>query len=232
MIDIFIAFRQYIFDDSIIIYNMLPFDYLEQTEQGSYETLSDDVEFINKFIQEYLSDDHEVHAMLEKSYCSYNFTDKFSWSIWIKTNYTGTTAQYVFTVGRADAGGYGYGLQCTSASACNVRYGNSAWSVPVTGGEWTHIAFTKSGNTCKIYKNGTLQSTQTFSGTTPTYSDGNGVGIGCFHYSGNIYPYYGNISDFRIYASVLSDVDIAELYNKPISIDNLGNIFALEYNEI
>ena len=78
MIDIFIAFRQYIFDDSIIIYNMLPFDYLEQTEQGSYETLSDDVEFINKFIQEYLSDDHEVHAMLEKSYCSYNFTDKFS----------------------------------------------------------------------------------------------------------------------------------------------------------
>ena len=77
MIDIFIAFRQYIFDDSIIIYNMLPFDYLEQTEKESYETLSDDVEFINKFIQEYLSDDHEVHAMLEKNYCSYNFTDKF-----------------------------------------------------------------------------------------------------------------------------------------------------------
>ena len=32
MIDIFIAYRQYIFDDSIIIYNMLPFDYLENTE--------------------------------------------------------------------------------------------------------------------------------------------------------------------------------------------------------
>ena len=46
MIDIFIAYRLYIFDDSEIIYNMLIFHYLGQTEKGSYETLSDDVELI------------------------------------------------------------------------------------------------------------------------------------------------------------------------------------------
>lgn len=160
-----------------------------------------------------------------------NFTDNFSWSIWVKTNYTGTSAQYIFTVGRADAGGYGYGLQCTSTTNCTVKYGNASYSVAVTGGTWTHIAFTKSGSTIKIYKNGALYSTNTFSGTAPTYSDGNGVGIGCFHYSSNIYPYYGSISDFRIYATTLTDADIKELYNTSASIDKNGDIFAYEFSE-
>jgi hypothetical protein len=38
----------------------------------------------------------------------------------------------------------------------------------------------------------------------------------------------GNLSDFRIYATCLSDSDIQELYNKPISIDNQGTMFAVE----
>ena len=78
IIDIFIAYRQYIFDDSVIIYNMLPFDYLEYIEKDSYENLSDDIEFINEFLKTYLSDDKEVHNMLNQSFCNYNFTDKFS----------------------------------------------------------------------------------------------------------------------------------------------------------
>lgn len=141
----------------------------------------------------------------------FNYTDNFSWCVWVNTNYTGSTAQYVFTNGRADAGGYGYGLQCTSASSCTVRYGNSSWSVQVTGGIWTHIVFTKIGSTIKIYKNGSLYSTNTFSGTTPTYSDGNGLGIGCFHYTSNIYPFYGSVNDFRIYNHCLSPKEVKEI---------------------
>lgn len=160
-----------------------------------------------------------------------NYTDNFSWSIWVKTNFTGSITQYIFTVGRADAGGYGYGLQCASTTSCTVRYGNATWAVAVTGGEWTHLAFTKSGTTCKIYKNGALYSTNTFSGTAPTYSDGNGVGIGCFHYSSNIYPYYGSISDFRIYATCLTDTDIKALYSTAASICNNGVIMAYNFIE-
>ena len=161
-----------------------------------------------------------------------NFTDNFSWSIWIKTNFTGTTKQYAFTVGRGDDnGGRGYGLRCFSDSACRVNYGSASWTVNVAGGVWTHIAFTKSGDTCKIYKNGVLDSTQTFSGTTPTYSDGNGVGIGCFYYTNIVYPYYGSISDFRIYATALSDDDIRELYNTSASIADNGSIMCLDFKE-
>jgi hypothetical protein len=48
---------------------------------------------------------------------AFNFTDDFSWSCWIKHNYTGwqaasdkPLASFPFVVGRADSGGYGYGL--------------------------------------------------------------------------------------------------------------------------
>lgn len=161
-----------------------------------------------------------------------NFIDNFSWSLWVKTNYTGNIAQYAFTVGRADAGGYGYGLHIASTSNCNIRFGNASYGVSVTGGQWTHLVFTKSGTTIKIYKNGELYFTNTFSGTLPTYSDGNGVGIGCFHYaSGNIYPYYGSLSDFRVYATALSADDIKALYEDAGYVDKNGNFHAYEFVE-
>lgn len=141
----------------------------------------------------------------------YNYTDKFSWAVWINTNYTGTTSQFAFTNGRADAGGYGYGLQCSNTTTCNIRFGNQSYGVAVTGGEWTHLAFTKSGTSIKIYKNGFIITDTTFSGTLPTYSDGNGLGLGCFHYSGNIYPFYGSLNDFRIYDHCLSPKEVKEI---------------------
>lgn len=138
-------------------------------------------------------------------------TDNFSWCTWIKTNFTGTTAQYAFTVGRADAGGLGYGLQCSSITNCIIRFGNKTYNLGVTGGEWTHIAFTKQGTSLKVYKNGALANTYTFDGALPTYSDGRGLGLGCFHYTGNIYPFYGSLCDFRIYDHVLSAKEVKEI---------------------
>ena len=38
--------------------------------------------------------------------------------------------------------------------------------------------------------------------------------------------------DFRVYATALSDADILELYNSPISIDNTGKVHALEFREV
>lgn len=143
-----------------------------------------------------------------------NYVDNFSWCLWINTNYTSGT-HYAFTVGRADAGGRGYGLLRLSATACRIRYGSgnqSTCDVPVTSGEWTHLAFTKTGNIISIYKNGALYTTYTFGGTAPTYSDGNGLGVGCFHYSnGNIYPFYGSLNDFRIYDHCLSPREVKEI---------------------
>ena len=77
MIDIFIAYRQYIFDDSIIIYNMLPFDYLDKTEKESYKTLSEDALIMKQIIQEF-PENEEVEINLKKDYCLFKATDKFN----------------------------------------------------------------------------------------------------------------------------------------------------------
>ena len=141
----------------------------------------------------------------------FNYTDNFSFALWIKPNFTSGAGQYAFTVGRADAGGYGYGLQCNSATTMGVRFGNQSYGVSVATNEWAHLTFTKKGNVITVYKNGSVSGTYIFNGTLPTYSDGNGLGLGCFHYSGNIYPYYGDLNDFRIYNHVLSTKEIKEL---------------------
>lgn len=155
--------------------------------------------------------DGNISNVIYNNTTDFNYTDNFSWAVWIKTNFTGTTAQYAFTNGRADAGGYGYGIQCVSSANCYVRFGNQGYTIPVTGGEWTHLAFTKIGSLITIYKNGSIYSSQTFNGTLPTYSDGNGLGLGCFHYSGNIYPFYGDLNDFRIYDHCLSPREVKEV---------------------
>ena len=97
IIDMFIAYRQYIFDDSIIIYNMLPFDYLEKIENNSYSTLFEDAQFSKEFVQKFLADNEELQNMLKKSFCSYNFTNKFI-SIEDCQNKLGQIINYDFSI--------------------------------------------------------------------------------------------------------------------------------------
>lgn len=140
----------------------------------------------------------------------FNYTDNFSYCMWINHNYTGTATQFVFTNGRADAGGYGYGIQIVNTSNIKCWFGNRSISISCPANEWHHIAFTISGTTIKVYKDGLLYSTNT-TAKLPTYSDGNGLGIGCFHYTGNVYPYYGSLNDFRIYDHCLSAKEVSEI---------------------
>lgn len=142
----------------------------------------------------------------------FDYLDNFSWAVWLNTNYTGTTSQYVFTVGKADGTAFGYALEVASATQCQARFGSSSWMFGVTSGQWTHVAFVKSGTNIKIYVNGVVQVNATFGGTAQTFAESIGVGIGCFHYSGgNIYYYNGSIADFRIYDNVLSPKEVHEI---------------------
>lgn len=142
-----------------------------------------------------------------------NYTDNFSWTLWINPVYTGTTSQWAFTVGRADMPGYGYGIRCPSSTTCSIKFGNTDYSVPAKSGEWTHVAFVKKGNIITIYVNGVLNRTATFSGTLPTYESGCGLGVGCFYYSSGskIYPFYGKLNDLRIYDHCLSPAEVKEI---------------------
>ena len=166
---------------------------------------------------------------------NYGENDDFSYALWVKPNRTGDAQQYVFTNGRADAGEYGYGIYCPNDTTLRIRYGsgtNSANDLTIVKNQWVHVAFTKSNNTIKIYKNGELTITRTSIGVYPTYGDGKGLGLGNFHYSSSdIYPAYGNISDFRIYCTPLSAEAIRDLYQTSLKIDKDGKDHSFEFIE-
>ena len=93
---------------------------------------------------------------------------------------------------------------------------------------WHHCVVTGNGSTTKLYIDGI------YAGAATTYKAITGTQI---YISGwdtsTSYTFSGsNLSDFRIYATVLSDADIKELYNTPLSIDNVGNMYTYEFKEI
>ena len=163
---------------------------------------------------------------------SLNYVNEdFSWSIWINPSSTVYGTSFIFTVGRADAGGYGYGADINSSGTVGCWFGSQKNTVSVSFGTWTHLAFTRQGTTIKIYKNGSLASTHTFSGTIPTYSDGNGVGLGCFHYSSSLYAYNGSLNDFRIYNHCLSPKEVKEI-SKGLVLHYPMNNCSIEANNL
>ena len=140
--------------------------------------------------------------------------EDFSWAMWLKRDQSAmtATAMFAFSVGRPDYGDTrGYGLAVHSANTLRFWFGYSNYDVTgFPNNEWHHVAFTRKGTTLKMYLDGVLKSTKTYSGATPTFGP-YGPGIGCFHYNGNIYPLIGAISDFRIYNHTLSAKEVYEL---------------------
>lgn len=159
------------------------------------------------------------------------YTDNFTWSCWVKHKYPDTTS-FAFTVGRADySPDWGYGLQEVSASSMRIRFGSSSYIVSLDENNWHHLAFTKSGNNISVYVDG-VPANYTFNGTPPAYTNSQGLGIGCFWYSsGALYPFYGRLSDFRIYATALSAAAVKELYESSISFLDNGTLQCSEIVE-
>lgn len=144
----------------------------------------------------------------------FNYTDNFSFCAWINHDYShasSSTAHFIFTVGRADYGGFGYGFQVTSSNTVRVWFGTSCLATVCPENEWHHIAGIVREHKLYVYVDGILGYSETPT-TLPTYSDGKGLGIGCFHHAGgDIYPYYGKLADFRIYDHPLSIKELKDI---------------------
>lgn len=105
----------------------------------------------------------------------------------------------------------------------SVRGGNIF--SPFALNTWYMITMVRDGINELYYVNGNLVKTiEAKSMPTGTYY------IGAWNVSTS-QNYKGNISDFRLYATVLTEEQIKELYNTSATIDNNGNIYSRDFIE-
>lgn len=105
-------------------------------------------------------------------------------------------------------------------------------SIPFTANEWHHYAISYDGRYMKVFKDG-VQTATSDMGSEQALCSIKGAILG-FSKAGGVWrsnkSYY---SDFRLYTTTLSEDDVKELYNIPISISNNGSIFTQgEYVEV
>lgn len=141
-------------------------------------------------------------------------------SFWAYTNLTSTYVLYIdpqlsFCVNSA-----GTGIYTSRASA----KGFAASAFPT--GQWNHVVLIRSGTTHKMYING-INIPQNFN-TNNNWTH-NVQLLYLFNRSyNNNYGANAALCDFRVYATVLSDDDILDLYHTSAAIDKNGNGYARE----
>lgn len=119
------------------------------------------------------------------------------------------------------------------------RYATSTKTALVLSAGWHHFAGTYNGLKVCFYIDGKLEASSTpFTTKTPiTYNDNNtifigGEAVGDTTAPGGVY-FNGKVSDFRLYATALSETDIKELYEAPITVTNTGVLMTQgEFKEV
>lgn len=115
----------------------------------------------------------------------------------------------------------------------NLAYVNTVSSAPFSltnykNNEWNHIVVIKNNTNYELYINGKKE---TRGGANNYYlHNGNKLYLLNRNYNNN-YAGNANISDFRIYITILTEEQILELYNTSATIDKNGNIYSREMVE-
>ena len=137
------------------------------------------------------------------------FASAQSYTFW--ANVVDKTAQIVFVDG---ASKLGFGIS-SGYFLCNTEGGTSTvYSISNLTIGWHHFAVVNN----LLYIEGVLQENRSDINNYWLYS-GSMLEIGN-RSNGNSYPWKGQISDFRVYATALSTEDIKELYNTSCIINS------------
>lgn len=112
-----------------------------------------------------------------------------------------------------------------------TRYADNCSTKTGLNGAWHMLTLTYDGSIIKRYFDGVMEKSTTVS-MTSGLSSPTALVIGRNGPSSTYACKEASLSDFRIYATALSQEDILDLYHTPASIDNQGNIYARELVEI
>lgn len=125
---------------------------------------------------------------------------------------------------------YDSGVKVISSDNTTLSMGSYDSFIPSTN-IWYYYVITFDGTNAKIYINGDLKTTKSYSGTK-TLQNIIDITLGANSAGGVYRSAKGYYSDFRIYATALSADDVKSLYNNSAYIDNQGNIYGAVYEEV
>lgn len=123
----------------------------------------------------------------------------------------------------------GFELEARNSSNTNPVFRIYNWgggTTPYEFNKWYHFCFVHTDSDSKLYINGELKIT----GSSVNVPSGDYF-IGAWKTSTS-QNFEGNMSDFRIYATALSEEDVKSLYNNSAYIDNQGNMYGAIYEEV
>lgn len=157
------------------------------------------------------------------------FGNSYSFAWWAKCATWSNMMHWGFSDGIRFNGIYNGNLWNTGDGSGNPLYiPGTTTQVAVPDTNWHHWVMTGNGTKCYVYKDGILWAeAKTYKAISGTSIYINGWDSSTSYSNSDL-----DISDFRIYATVLSAEDVAELYHTAASIDNHGNIYAGELKEV
>lgn len=158
-------------------------------------------------------------------------TQEFTISFWINSNDAGDRSVYFGNYG-FESTSQCFNIEKNASDKLRIYWGGNpdivlnTFNIP--DNEWCHIVITKTENTISAYKNGELNYSSTYN--LGDLSVLNTYGVGRDNRTGAT-AFNGNLVDFRLYATALSESDIKQLYNVSASIDKSGILSAYEFVE-
>lgn len=177
--------------------------------------VNDNFYFPSEFTISYWAYDYGVTGLHPNNFCSY-----FGY---------GTSA------GHSSDGIHNYDARivlntCSFGDTTKIRTLSTTMTYPKN--TWIHVAITFDGINLKLYNDGVLKGTSSTGLTTKEdiLRSSGALYIGADQAGGLWRGVSGRMSDFRIYATPFSEIDIKKLYNTPAAIDNDGNLYSLEFN--
>ncbi|WP_207531769.1 cellulose binding domain-containing protein [Desertivirga arenae] len=121
---------------------------------------------------------------------------------------TGTSSSMFLTIQAGTANIIRYAIKNNNSAEQQLSFN---YSLPLNS--WTHFAITQSGNTCRMYINGSLVATNTNVSLKPS-----ALGNTSLNYLGksqfNDPLLKGSLDEFRIYSKALSAAEIGAIYSK------------------
>lgn len=159
--------------------------------------------------------------------------DEWSFAFWVYNQDDGDRSVIFSNYGLGGVGGNSFGFEKAANECLRVAYVSGRFDKVIPNSEmavngWTYFVVTKTkAHLVSVYKNGVLINSYTNENCA---SRGVQYRIGRDSREDNT-RLKGRLSDFRIYATVLSAEDVLELYRTAVSVDLNGNMYAYELKE-